>query len=143
MGAMTLPPCPRCASPVEPDWDWCQQCGYDPEGLRPDGVEIGAVAAPPAPTRKKARLRRKPRDDKKVATVGTAPAAPVDPRPQPPRRPTATVYGPLPYDDPSSISPVVPDPPDNSEQRDRRLAIVALCVIMLGLAVLVTAMLLG
>lgn len=37
------PNCPRCTGPVRPDWDWCQNCGYDPEGLKP----IGWVPEPP------------------------------------------------------------------------------------------------
>jgi hypothetical protein len=125
---------------VEPDWDWCQQCGYDPELRRPERVEVGAVAAP---ANKKTRSGRKARDKKKAGTVAAAPAARVDPRPPPPRRPTETVYGLLPYDDPSAVSPVEPDPPDNSERINRRFAIVALCVIIAGSAVLVATMLLG
>ena len=31
------PKCPSCAAPVQPDWDWCQLCGYDPEELMPVG----------------------------------------------------------------------------------------------------------
>jgi hypothetical protein len=139
---MTLPPCPRCAAPVEPDWDWCQQCGYDPERLRPERVEVGASVGRPAHTDTKTRSRRE-RHRKKAAKDAAAPAATIDLRPQPPRRPTETVYGLLPYDDPSSVSPVEPDPPDNSERINRQFAIVALCVIIVGLAVLVVTMVLG
>ena len=138
---MTLPPCPRCAAPVLPDWDWCQQCGYDPEGLRPERVEVGVAAARSAPAEKKARSRRT--KEKKKAPLAATPTATIDLRPPPPRRPTQTVYGALPYDDPSSIAPVEPDPPDNSDIINRRFAIVALCVIIVGLAVLVTVALLG
>ena len=35
------PRCPRCATEVQPSWDWCHACGYDPDGLRP------ATALPP------------------------------------------------------------------------------------------------
>jgi hypothetical protein len=127
---------------VESDWDWCQQCGYDPEGLRPERVEVGAIAGRSAPADKETRSRRT-RHKKKATVVAAVPAAPVDPRPRPPRQPTDTVYGLLPYDDPSSVSPVEPDPPDNSELINRRFAIVALCVIFVGLALLVTALLVG
>lgn len=30
-------PCPRCQTPIQPDWDWCRSCGYDPLGKRPPG----------------------------------------------------------------------------------------------------------
>ena len=36
MDAVT-PKCPSCSAPVQPDWDWCQLCGYDPESLMPAG----------------------------------------------------------------------------------------------------------
>jgi hypothetical protein len=35
--APTLPGCPRCGTGILPDWDWCHACGFDPDGLRPDG----------------------------------------------------------------------------------------------------------
>jgi hypothetical protein len=38
--------CPECSTEVQPDWDWCHACGWDPEGLRP---AAGAPAAPPPP----------------------------------------------------------------------------------------------
>jgi hypothetical protein len=127
---------------VEPDWDWCQQCGYDPEGLRAERVEVGALAGRSASTDKEPRSRRA-RHRKKATTVAPEPAVTIDLRPLPPRRPTETVYGLLPYDDPSSVSPVEPDAPDNSERINRRFAIVALCVIIVGSAMLVTALLVG
>lgn len=30
-----MPTCPQCGAAVEPTWDWCQRCGFDPEGLKP------------------------------------------------------------------------------------------------------------
>jgi hypothetical protein len=44
--------CPRCGTPIQPTWDWCHSCGFDPEGLKPVGWHAsaalpGAVAAPP------------------------------------------------------------------------------------------------
>lgn len=29
--------CPKCAAAVQPDWDWCHRCGFDPEGKKPPG----------------------------------------------------------------------------------------------------------
>ncbi len=96
----------------------------------------------PPPAGKDTRSRRA-RGRKTAATVVAVPTAPVDSRPSPPRRPTETVYGLLPYDDPSSVSPVEPEAPDHSEIINRRFAIVALCVIIIGLALLVISMLFG
>lgn len=31
------PACPRCGIAVQPDWDWCRSCGFDPEGRKPRG----------------------------------------------------------------------------------------------------------
>jgi len=51
----TAPPaCPRCRVPVQPDWDWCHSCGFDPDGLRaPDDAAAvrlpGSAAPPPRP----------------------------------------------------------------------------------------------
>lgn len=41
--------CPRCALAVQPDWDWCHGCGFDPEGLKPPNwtPPPSAAAAPP------------------------------------------------------------------------------------------------
>jgi hypothetical protein len=30
-----VPACPRCHSEVQPGWDWCHVCGFDPEGNKP------------------------------------------------------------------------------------------------------------
>lgn len=38
--------CPTCAAEVQPDWDWCHACGWDPEGLRP----MAGDAPPPPPS---------------------------------------------------------------------------------------------
>jgi hypothetical protein len=127
---------------VKPDWDWCQQCGYDPDHLRPNGVEIDLTASRPAAPDSDGR-RRRLRAKKKAAAVEPAPVIVVDPRPLPPRQPTETVYGALPYDHPSSIAPLEPEEPDNSEILNRRFAMVALGVIVVGLAVLVASLFFG
>jgi hypothetical protein len=31
--------CPQCSVVVQPTWDWCHGCGYDPDGLREAGHE--------------------------------------------------------------------------------------------------------
>jgi hypothetical protein len=48
------PECPDCRTPVQPTWDWCMACGYDPEWLKPAGwkpgpVLVGSGAAAPPP----------------------------------------------------------------------------------------------
>ncbi len=41
---MPEPRCPKCHAVVEPSWDWCMGCGYDPTGARPaDGLAQGAT----------------------------------------------------------------------------------------------------
>ena len=42
------PLCPDCSTPVQPTWDWCMACGYDPDHLMPTGwtpglASVGAV----------------------------------------------------------------------------------------------------
>lgn len=29
--------CPQCGTPIQPTWDWCEACGFDPENLKPAG----------------------------------------------------------------------------------------------------------
>jgi hypothetical protein len=44
------PACPRCGVAVPPHWDWCQACGFDPNGLAPSTwVAPGAMPPPPPP----------------------------------------------------------------------------------------------
>jgi hypothetical protein len=49
----TAPPaCPECGTPIEPHWDWCHGCGFDPDGLRPnmwvpDPAAQARMQAPP------------------------------------------------------------------------------------------------
>ena len=42
------PTCPDCRTPVQPTWDWCHACGFDPSNHRPADwmpglVSVGAV----------------------------------------------------------------------------------------------------
>jgi len=47
------PRCPKCHTTVQPSWDWCQGCGYDPASRKPDGwtpasaVPVAATTSPP------------------------------------------------------------------------------------------------
>jgi hypothetical protein len=34
--------CPTCGTEVQPDWDWCHACGFDPESKRPPTSGRGA-----------------------------------------------------------------------------------------------------
>lgn len=38
-GPTSEPACPRCDVAIQPDWDWCHACGYDPMGLRPSAAD--------------------------------------------------------------------------------------------------------
>lgn len=29
--------CPQCGTPIQPTWDWCEACGFDPESMKPAG----------------------------------------------------------------------------------------------------------
>ncbi len=29
--------CPQCGCEIQSTWDWCEECGFDPEGLKPKG----------------------------------------------------------------------------------------------------------
>ena len=75
------PNCPRCSGPVLPDWDWCERCGYDPEGLKP----VGWSPAPPPepePTKRRRSHRNKAASRTKVNAMAGA-AAPAESWPSP------------------------------------------------------------
>ena len=71
---MAVPVCPDCGTTIEPDWDWCHSCGFDPEGVRPADwtPSTGALSvfppAKPAPDR--------PSASPDVRPTGAAPASP-------------------------------------------------------------------
>jgi len=68
--SMAVPVCPDCGTTIEPDWDWCNACGFDPEGIRPPDwtPSTGALRVfPPAADRG--------RDPSPDAAIG-APAVP-------------------------------------------------------------------
>ena len=52
----TDPRCPKCHATVEPSWDWCMGCGYDPAGRKPadsdrDPGQPWSAPAPPGAVR--------------------------------------------------------------------------------------------
>lgn len=100
---ITGPPCPKCATPVQPDWDWCHACGWDPEGLRPpDAVlEAGPSAASPPVASAAAPAPPPP-----------APAAPPSgPEPSAPEAPAVAPVVSLPVPPPAPPPPPDPDDP--------------------------------
>ena len=91
--------CPRCSAEIQPTWDWCHACGFDPSGHRPDdwtpaGVPVAAgrapaLADPPSgPTAPKGRRRR--------ADAAPAPVASM----RPDDLPVSGQYTPPPYNPP-------------------------------------------
>ncbi|MGZ4695747.1 MAG: hypothetical protein ACXWCM_07150 [Acidimicrobiales bacterium] len=51
------PKCPECRVDVQPSWDWCMSCGYDPEGLKPATWTAGSATAAAGGTTTMARPR--------------------------------------------------------------------------------------
>ncbi len=106
--AVQEPACPECTTPVRADWDWCQHCGFDPDGLKPKGWFPGAESAPapPEPTSRRRRrhagaknapakearaLRSVPAPAPSAPAAALHPAAPVAPNPAAPvARPAPT-----------------------------------------------------
>jgi hypothetical protein len=41
--------CPECDTEVQPTWDWCHVCGWDPDGRRDAGAMRAAPVAAPRP----------------------------------------------------------------------------------------------
>jgi hypothetical protein len=74
--------CPECGVPVEPNWDWCENCSFDPVHLKPpdwepaDRQSDGSHAAGVAPAT--------------GATVPSTPPPPAPPSPRPTPPPGAT-----------------------------------------------------
>lgn len=44
----TGPGCPTCGAEVQPNWDWCHACGFDPGGHKPASW-VPTSMAPPTP----------------------------------------------------------------------------------------------
>lgn len=49
MPTADVPRCPQCNAPLQPDWDWCHVCSYDPHGLRPETTPKPTPTAEPPP----------------------------------------------------------------------------------------------
>src|SRR5579862_1078837 len=87
------PKCPTCGTAIQPDWDWCHLCGYDPDNLKPVGWTSAAdAAAEPAKGARRQKRSGKKKEAKKAArqpvaagSVPMAMAAPMTPMaPAPP-----------------------------------------------------------
>jgi len=90
-----MPTCPECGVGIQPTWDWCHGCGFDPEGLKPAGWQPSALAVPPTVT------------GTPGAVPGFAPQPPAPSGPPPGYRPaagTASPFGPAPQ--PGSTPPL-------------------------------------
>jgi len=58
------PRCPTCGTGIQPHWDWCHFCGYDPDHLKPAGWLPGMEPrAEPEPTGR--RHKRAGRNEEK------------------------------------------------------------------------------
>lgn len=47
---MSAPTCPSCGTLVQPNWDWCYKCGFDPDDKRPATAPAAGTMPNPAPT---------------------------------------------------------------------------------------------
>src|SRR5262245_31024831 len=36
--------CPKCGAAVQPDWDWCHDCGFDPDGMQVKAASAASTA---------------------------------------------------------------------------------------------------
>jgi hypothetical protein len=113
------PRCPTCGSPVQPDWDWCQLCGYDPDGLKPAGWMPAGLAPEPAAVEEGRRHRRRAskrseraeaRAKEPVAAGGASIAALVDPlvAPLTPEARATPTTASAPQPEPKPVSSIVP-----------------------------------
>lgn len=60
------PACPECGTEVQPSWNWCEACGFDPEGLR---AQAEAEAAAAETAKGGSKRGRKNRDKQAAAAV--------------------------------------------------------------------------
>jgi hypothetical protein len=103
------PKCPTCGTAIQPHWDWCHLCGYDPDNLKPAGwLSPSEAAAEPAKGG-----RRQKRSGKKTAkkaakqpvaagSVSMAMAMPMTPAPMTPAPMTSAPMAPA-MDDNSTV----------------------------------------
>jgi len=125
------PRCPECRTPVQPTWDWCMACGFDPEWLKPADWVPGLVTVAAAPT-------------PQAVPVTPAPAAPTA------RRPLARPEGISGMSDVAQARPQEMSDPDWAPAEPRRrmsylgvAGLVAAIVIAIGTLILVTVLVLN
>jgi hypothetical protein len=104
-----VPRCPTCGAPVQPNWDWCHLCGYDPEGLRPPGWTPSGPPEAEANGRgaKRAAKPKKEKTKTKTKTKARGKAAVPAPPPQwqpPGQWQPSDVRSPMPSGGPSGSS---------------------------------------
>ncbi len=121
-----MPACPQCGTEVQPHWDWCERCGYDPDGLR---ARTTAALAPPVATVPPA------------ARAGGAPGLPPPAPPLPPPGPPLTPAAGLPPAAPAL--PWMAPTPSGGHTALRVVAIVVACVVALFVVLIVAVTLLG
>ena len=119
------PNCPRCTGPVRPDWDWCLNCGYDPEGLKPPGWMPGSVPAEPESTpghrgHRGQRGRRDRRAANASAAKASATAAAIDLRT--PSMPALVTSPPVTARPPATPASRAGEPAPGGPDRQRRLS---------------------
>jgi hypothetical protein len=81
------PKCPTCGTAIQPHWDWCHLCGYDPENLKPAGW-MSSSEAPAEPAKGARRSKRSGKKTTKKAArqpvaAGSVPMAMAMPAPAP------------------------------------------------------------
>jgi len=91
--------CPGCGTPIDPTWDWCHGCGFDPEGLKPAGWQPSAV--PPGPTPAGGRFAPTGPTGPTGPTAASAWTAPQ----RPPSPPAGQPFGPMGYPAPAYTGP--------------------------------------
>jgi hypothetical protein len=118
--APAAPRCPTCGTGIQPHWDWCHFCGYDPDHLKPagwiPGVEPRAEPEPTGRRNKRAARNGEKRSNRKAekgrkgakqaatarepVTAGVVPvAAGLAPSPPPP----SIVAAPIPVVDEDTV----------------------------------------
>lgn len=106
MGA-EQPTCPECTTAVREDWDWCHNCGFDPDGLKPadwfpgDNRSNTLTLAAPAPTRRR-KAKRAAQAEAELARKQQAAALTLPPLTRrPPAAPPAAAIRPDPVAEPA------------------------------------------
>jgi len=125
-----MPTCPQCGANIEPTWDWCHACGFDPEKKKPVFWQPGAARSSDA-----------------------APSyGPLPPSPATPSSPSPLPFAPAGYRGAGTqppgfaTGPYAPSPPPSSASSSwlvRTLVLAAAVVILLPIIAIATVTLLG